>query len=36
LYADIKLDFRYLEDWASEEVVVHDIIETPSLPEVLQ
>jgi hypothetical protein len=36
LYADIKLDFRYLDDWASEEVVVHDIIETPSLPEVLQ
>jgi hypothetical protein len=36
LYADVTLDFRYLEDWAREEVVVHDIIETPSLPEVLQ
>jgi len=36
LYADVTLDFRYLEDWASTEAVVHDIIEDASLPEVLQ
>ena len=36
LYADVTLDFRYLEDWAREEVVVHDIIEDPSLPKTLQ